>query len=229
LDWLPGISSGPPFGPTHPAPPPSPRPRTGSGKEMPNGSGSGSQASAEPVEAMFAEVAAQRHHADAAKQDVEQSAMRPPDVGFMALWTSNSHSWQSPENLRPGEVGLPRRLPLHSELQGAPLLTDTKQPEQCITMMHSPRSNRNQIFTRAAATSLTLTRQKTMRCITGANHALRLLRNRKKRCAQRLQRKGTMPTMRNRISNSRRCDLRILHSRHFGHDIAIASNLLKEL
>jgi hypothetical protein len=38
-----------------------------------------------------------------------------------------------------------------------------------------------------------------------------------------------MPTMRNRISNSRRCDLRILHSRHFGHDIAIASNLLKEL
>jgi hypothetical protein len=100
---------------------------------------------------------------------------------------------------------------------------------ECINMMHSTPLIRNQIFTRAAATSLTLTRQKTMRCITGANHALRLLRDRKKRCSHRLQRKGTMPIQRNIMSSSRRCDLRMLRSRHFGHETAIAGNLLKIL
>ncbi len=82
-----------------------------------HGSGSGAEALAEPEEAVFADVAAQGHHADAPQQEVEQSAMRPPDVAFMTLWASNSHSRQSPENLRPGEVGLPRRLPPHSEHQ----------------------------------------------------------------------------------------------------------------
>ena len=89
--------------------------RAGSGKDTRHGSGSGAEALAEPEEAVFADVAAQGHHADAPQQDVEESAMRPPDVAFMTLWASNSHSWQSPENLWPGEVGLPRRLPPHSE------------------------------------------------------------------------------------------------------------------
>ena len=52
---------------------------------------------------------------------------------------------------------------------------------------------------------------------TGADQARRLLRNRKKRCSQMLQRKGTMPMLRNRKSNSRRCDLRMSGSWHFGH------------
>jgi hypothetical protein len=42
-----------------------------------------------------------------------------------------------------------------------------------------------------------------------------------------LQRKGTMPMLRNKKSNSRCCDIRMLRSRHFGHEITIASNLLK--
>jgi hypothetical protein len=51
------------------------------------------------------------------------------------------------------------------------------------------------------------------------------LRDRKKRCSQTLQRKGTMPIDVRKISNSRRCDLRMLDSRHFGHVIAMASKL----
>jgi hypothetical protein len=90
---------------------------------MPHGSGSGPQALAEPEEAMFAKVAAQGHHADAAQKKVQQSVVRPPDVGFMALWAFNSHSGQSPENLGTGEVGHPRWLPPHSELQDVPLPT----------------------------------------------------------------------------------------------------------
>jgi hypothetical protein len=54
---------------------------------MQNGSGSGTNASAKPEEAMFADVAAQGHHADAFQQEVEQSAMRPPNALFTALWT----------------------------------------------------------------------------------------------------------------------------------------------
>jgi hypothetical protein len=57
------------------------------------------QALAKAVEAVFADLAAQGHHADDAQQNVEQPVMRPPDIGFMALWTCDSHSWQSPENL----------------------------------------------------------------------------------------------------------------------------------
>jgi hypothetical protein len=54
---------------------------------MQNRSGSGTEASAKPEEAMKAEVAAQRHHADAAQQEVEQSALRPPNASFTTLWT----------------------------------------------------------------------------------------------------------------------------------------------
>ena len=116
LDWLRGsawasVQTGPACTGATPAL------REGSGKETPNGSGSATQALAEPEEAVFADVAAQGHHADAPQQEVEESAMRPPDVAFMTLWASNSHSWQSPENLWPGEVGLPWRLPPHSEQQ----------------------------------------------------------------------------------------------------------------
>ena len=67
------------------------------------------------------------------------------------------------------------------------------------------------------------------RCKTGADQARMLLRKRKKRCSHRLQRKGTMPMRFSRRSSSRRCDLRMLCSRHFGHETAIASNLLKIL
>jgi hypothetical protein len=61
---------------------------------------SASQASAKPVEAVLADVAAQWDHADAAKDKIDQSAMRPPYVVFMALWTFNCHSWQAPEHSR---------------------------------------------------------------------------------------------------------------------------------
>jgi hypothetical protein len=47
---------------------------------------------------------------------------------------------------------------------------------------------------------------------TGADQARRCLRNRKKRCSQMLQRKGTMPMLRSRKSNSLRCDLRMSRS-----------------
>lgn len=55
--------------------------------EMYNRSESCTKASAKPEEAMCAEVAAQGHHADDAQQDIEQSAMRPPDTALTALWT----------------------------------------------------------------------------------------------------------------------------------------------
>jgi hypothetical protein len=66
---------------------------------MRNRGASGTQAFVKPVEAVFAYVAAQGNHANAAQQEVEQSAVRPSDVGFMALGTFNSHRWQSPVNL----------------------------------------------------------------------------------------------------------------------------------
>jgi hypothetical protein len=40
-------------------------------------------------------------------------------------------------------------------------------------------------------------------CAPETNQARMLLRNRKKRCSQMLQRKGTMPMLRNKKSNSR--------------------------
>jgi hypothetical protein len=43
----------------------------------------------------------------------------------------------------------------------------------------------------------------------GAIQTRRLLRNRKKRCSQILQRKGTMPMLRKKKSNSLWCDLRM--------------------
>jgi hypothetical protein len=61
----------------------------------------------------------------------------------------------------------------------------------------------------------------------GAIQARRLLRNRKKRCSQRLQRKGTMPMLRKIKSNNRWCDRRMSGSWHFGHLTAIVGNLLK--
>jgi hypothetical protein len=71
---------------------------TSLGKEMHDRSGSDTETSAKPEEAMKADVAAQRHHANAAQQEVEQSALRLPNASFTTLWTRNSHSQQSPEN-----------------------------------------------------------------------------------------------------------------------------------
>ena len=82
-----------------------------------NAGRSESQASAEPVEAVLADVAAQRNHADAAQYKIDQPAMRPPYVGLTALWTFNSHGWQSPEHPRPRQTKCFMRLPLISERQ----------------------------------------------------------------------------------------------------------------
>jgi hypothetical protein len=57
------------------------------------------EAFAKPIEAVIADLAAQGHHADPSQKEVEQTVMRPPDVRFVALWASDGHSWQSPENL----------------------------------------------------------------------------------------------------------------------------------
>jgi len=99
---LPGIASGPQSGRTASCPTAAPRRKPGCCKQMIPGNESGADAFAKPEEAMFADVAAQGHHADAAQQKIKQSMMRPPDVAFMALRAFNSHSWQSPENLWPG-------------------------------------------------------------------------------------------------------------------------------
>jgi hypothetical protein len=58
---------------------------------------------------------------------------------------------------------------------------------------------------------------------------LRLLRDRKNRCSHTLQRKGTMPMLRNRKSNMRRCDLRTFVSRHFGQEIVMTAISLETL
>ncbi len=55
----------------------------------------------------------------------------------------------------------------------------------------------------------------------------RLLRVRKKRCSQMLQRNGNKPMVVRKTSRGLRCDLRTLDSRHFGHVIAMASSLLE--
>jgi hypothetical protein len=60
-----------------------------------------------------------------------------------------------------------------------------------------------------------------------ASTSPRLLRNRKNRYSHRLHRSGTIPILRKKISRNRRCDLRTLGSRHFGHvTITMASKLL---
>ena len=68
------------------------------------------EASAKPEKPVFADITAQRYQADDSEEDVEQSAMRSPDVGFTALRTLDSHGQQSPKNLRLCEVGIQWRL-----------------------------------------------------------------------------------------------------------------------
>jgi hypothetical protein len=65
--------------------------RPGTLSRLANDSRLGSQASAKPEEAVLADIAAQRHHAEAAQYKVEQSAMRPPDIVLFALGTFHSH------------------------------------------------------------------------------------------------------------------------------------------
>ena len=68
---LPGIASGPQSGRTASCPTAAPRRKPGCCKQMIPGNESGADAFAKPEEAMFADVAAQGHHADAAQQEVE--------------------------------------------------------------------------------------------------------------------------------------------------------------
>ena len=58
---------------------------------------------------------------------------------------------------------------------------------------------------------------------------LNSLLNQKKRCSQTLRRRGTMPMVRSKKSSSRRCDLRIFDSRHFGQVVAMSCSLLRTL
>jgi hypothetical protein len=54
------------------------------------------EAAAKPKETVFAHIAPQGHQADGSEDEVEQSALRPANVGFTALWTCNSHGQKSP-------------------------------------------------------------------------------------------------------------------------------------
>jgi hypothetical protein len=97
---------------------------------------SGSQTSAKSVEAVFADIAAHRNHADAAQYKIEQPAMRSPYVGLMALWTFNSHGWQSPEHRWPGKLRVPCAFHCYQNCTNVQSPGSHHTPLVCTSRMH---------------------------------------------------------------------------------------------
>ena len=46
---------------------------------------------AKPEEAVFTDITAEWQHAYDPEEKIEQAAMRPPDIWFVALWASDGH------------------------------------------------------------------------------------------------------------------------------------------